>query len=209
MVPWTALTQSSRISSSLNRKTTGSPTFFNSSSFSTYITLVASKVSYSQSSAFVSSDSNFSRSEELMKAPYLPLSLILSRMVRMYDSRSFRFSSVSMISFMSACMAVSSSCCFCSVLSGRPHTSVATTLMSVRFVRFFFLTTSTHSTFFSGSFLGDASFASSPSAFSPSGFSASSAGFSSLVSAGTSISFFSLIFSSYSSSSSICALSMQ
>mmetsp|Transcript_37507 Transcript_37507/g.86592 ORF Transcript_37507/g.86592 Transcript_37507/m.86592 type:complete len:202 (+) Transcript_37507:383-988(+) len=162
MVPWTACTQSPRISSSLNLKTTGSPNFFSSSSFSMYCTLVASKLSYSQSSDFIRSASIFSRSDEEMKAPYWPLSLILSRMVRMYDSRSFRFSSVSMISFMSACMAVSSSCCFWTVAWGRPGVSVATMVMSVRFVRFFFFTTSTHSNFFSGSFFGEGAF--SPSA---------------------------------------------
>mmetsp|Transcript_38053 Transcript_38053/g.101972 ORF Transcript_38053/g.101972 Transcript_38053/m.101972 type:complete len:269 (-) Transcript_38053:1469-2275(-) len=57
-----------------------------------------------------------------------------------------------MISFMSACMAVSSSIFFwitASLSPGRPPT---VTSRSVRFVRLFFFTTSTHSYLFSGSF---------------------------------------------------------
>mmetsp|Transcript_90732 Transcript_90732/g.282643 ORF Transcript_90732/g.282643 Transcript_90732/m.282643 type:complete len:266 (+) Transcript_90732:744-1541(+) len=79
---------------------------------------------------------------------YGPQSLpsdILSRVVKMYDSKSFFLSSVSMISRISACIANSWSWSFCNVSSSRPGRPEAVMLTSVLFVRRFFFTTSTHS----------------------------------------------------------------
>mmetsp|Transcript_23455 Transcript_23455/g.66771 ORF Transcript_23455/g.66771 Transcript_23455/m.66771 type:complete len:273 (-) Transcript_23455:244-1062(-) len=214
---------------SLDRHTTGSPTAFNSSSLSMYATLVASKLSYNQSSAFVRSAWNASRSSLEMNSPYSPLEDVLSRMLKMYDSTSLRLSSVSMMSFISTCIAVSASMSFCNASGLMPTMPEGTTEMSVFFVRFFVFLTSTHSYFFSGSWsffsaagLPSPSFFSAcglPSSFfsllglpsglsdgsffsSPSGLASSSAG---LLSAG--ISLFSLTISSTSSSSTSWALS--
>mmetsp|Transcript_104148 Transcript_104148/g.301291 ORF Transcript_104148/g.301291 Transcript_104148/m.301291 type:complete len:222 (+) Transcript_104148:776-1441(+) len=166
-----------------------------------------------------------------MYSPYTPPDEILSRMFKMYDSKSFFFSSVSMISRISACIADSASINFCKAVGERPGVPEATTWSSVFLVRFFIFFTSTHSYFFSGSFFSSPSFFSLlglpslsflslfalwglPSAFSSafssaSFFSSPSAGLAS-PSAGFSsagISRFSLTISSTSSSSTICALS--
>mmetsp|Transcript_17622 Transcript_17622/g.41393 ORF Transcript_17622/g.41393 Transcript_17622/m.41393 type:complete len:228 (-) Transcript_17622:1390-2073(-) len=87
-----------------------------------------------------------------MYGPYSMPSDTLSRMLNMYPSRSLRFSSVSMMSFISACMENSSSWRFCKVSSLRPGRPVTVIFRSVRFVRFFVFTTSIHSYFFSGTF---------------------------------------------------------
>mmetsp|Transcript_67516 Transcript_67516/g.191350 ORF Transcript_67516/g.191350 Transcript_67516/m.191350 type:complete len:215 (-) Transcript_67516:1418-2062(-) len=157
-----------------------------------------------------------SRSESAMNAPYSPLSAHLSRMVNMYASKSFRFASVSMISAISACIALSLSISCCSITWLRPGMLLATTGMSVFLVRLFFWTTSIHSYFFSSflaSFLSPSSSFFSPSP-SPSALASAasslgaSASLASASSAGTSISRFSLTVSSYSSSSTSCALSI-
>mmetsp|Transcript_62617 Transcript_62617/g.193912 ORF Transcript_62617/g.193912 Transcript_62617/m.193912 type:complete len:248 (-) Transcript_62617:1418-2161(-) len=85
-----------------------------------------------------------------MYGPYSFPSQILSRVLKMYDSTSFRLSSVSMISRISACIANSSSCSFCTASSPRPGRPDVAMPRSVFLVRRFFFTTSTHSYRFSG-----------------------------------------------------------
>mmetsp|Transcript_17051 Transcript_17051/g.50831 ORF Transcript_17051/g.50831 Transcript_17051/m.50831 type:complete len:281 (+) Transcript_17051:460-1302(+) len=154
----TACTHSSLMPASLQRQATASPVFFSSSNLSMYMVFVASMVSYSQSSAWVSSELNVSRAALEMYAPYTLPSLTLSRMLKMYDSKSFFRSSVSMISFISACMWLSLSMSLCKVASSIPGVPEVATLRSVFLVRVLVFLTSTHSNlgsfFFSSSFAG-------------------------------------------------------
>mmetsp|Transcript_48665 Transcript_48665/g.113086 ORF Transcript_48665/g.113086 Transcript_48665/m.113086 type:complete len:217 (-) Transcript_48665:673-1323(-) len=153
-----------------------------------YTVLVLSRLSYNQSSALVNSLAKASRSAAEMNSPYSSPSLIFALMFKMYASRSFLFSSVSIISRISACIALSASMSCCNLSSLRPGVPVAETLRSVFFVRRFVFFTSTHSnrgSFFLGLSAGFSSTFSSPSALSPSGLlSSSSPGFFASESAG-------------------------
>mmetsp|Transcript_117530 Transcript_117530/g.329045 ORF Transcript_117530/g.329045 Transcript_117530/m.329045 type:complete len:207 (-) Transcript_117530:1594-2214(-) len=154
-----------------------------------YTVLVLSRLSYNQSSALVNSLAKASRSAAEMNSPYSSPSLIFALMFKMYASRSFLFSSVSIISRISACIALSASMSCCNLSSLRPGVPVAETLRSVFFVRRFVFFTSTHSNrgslFLLGFAAGFFSDLPSPSALPPSDLlSSSSFGFFASPSAG-------------------------